>query len=123
MRDQHNKEKSVLERELEKFQSKELSNTTHIDNLQRVVGEIEQELENVDCIIGEAGIVGKIRYLVDNESRYSEVADKHEEKESAFRETLAEAEIIMTNIENNYKTKSIQFKVYAIKYCPNYFKK
>ncbi len=105
MRDQHNKEKSVLERELEKFQSKELSNTTHIDNLQRVVGEIEQELENVDCIIGEAGIVGKIRYLLDNESRYSEVADKHEEKESAFRETLAEAEIIMTNIENNYKTK------------------
>ena len=105
MRDQHNKEKSVLERELENLQSKELSNTTHIDNLQRVVGEIEQELENVDCIIGESGIVGKIRYLVDNESRYSEVADKHEEKESAFRETLAEAEIIMTNIENNYKTK------------------
>ena len=105
MRDQHNKEKSVLERELENFQSKDLSNTTHIDNLQRVVGEIEQELENVDCIIGESGIVGKIRYLVDNESRYSEVADKHEEKENAFRETLAEAEIIMTNIENNYKTK------------------
>ena len=105
MRDQHNKEKSVLERELENFQSKELSNTTHIDKLQRVVGEIEQELENVDCIIGESSIVGKIRYLVDNESRYSEVADKHEEKESAFRETLAEAEIIMTNIENNYKTK------------------
>ena len=105
MRDQHNKEKSVLKRELENIQSKELSNTTHIDNLQRVVGEIEQELENVDCIIGESGIVGKIRYLVDNESRYSEVADKHEEKENAFRETLAEAEIIMTNIENNYKTK------------------
>ena len=66
MRDQHNKEKSVLKRELENFQSKELSNTTHIDNLQRVVGEIEQELENVDCIIGESSIVGKIRYLVEN---------------------------------------------------------
>ena len=105
MRDQHNKEKSELERELVKFQSKDLSNTTHIDNLQRVVREIEQELENVDCIIGETGIVGKIRYLVDNESRFSEVVDKHEEKESAFRETLAEAEIIMTNIENNYKSK------------------
>ena len=104
-RDQHIKEKSVLERELVKFQSKELSNTTHIDNLQRVVREIEQELENVDCIIGETGIVGKVRYLVDNESRFSEVADKHEERESAFRETLAEAEIIMTNIENNYKSK------------------
>ena len=105
MRDQHNKEKSELERELVKFQSKDLSNTTHIDKLQRVVREIEQELENVDCIIGETGIVGKVRYLVDNESRFSEVADKHEEKESAFRETLAEAEIIMTNIENNYKSK------------------
>ena len=100
-RDQQNKEKSVLERELEKFKSKDLSNTAHIDNLQMVVREIEQELENIDCITGESSLVGKIRYLVDN----LDVADKHVEKESAFRETLAEAEIIMTNIENNYKTK------------------
>merc|ERR1712012_1330819 len=65
---------------------------------------IEHEFENIDYI-HEPSLLGKIRYLLDNESKFSEAVNKHSEKESAFRETLAEADIIMTNIENNYKTK------------------
>jgi len=43
--------------------------------------------------------------LLDNETKYLEEISQNKEKEEAFRETLAEADIIMTNIENNYKTK------------------
>ena len=104
MKDQHHKEKSTLQKELEEIHTKDLSNTAHANYLQNIIGEIEHEFENIDYI-HEPSLLGKIRYLLDNESKFSEAVDKHSEKESAFRETLAEADIIMTNIENNYKTK------------------
>merc|ERR1719189_144641 len=53
----------------------------------------------------ERSLPDKIRQLLDNEAKYLEEISKNKEKEQAFRETLAEADIIMTNIENNYKTK------------------
>ena len=104
MRDQHHKEKSTLQKELEEIHTKDLSNTAHVNYLQNVIGEIEHEFQNIDYI-REPSLVGKIRVLLDNESKFSEAVNKHSEKENAFRETLAEADIIMTNIENNYKTK------------------
>ena len=45
-----------------------------------MIGEIEHEFQNIDYI-NEPSIVGKIQYLLENESKYSEAAQNHEEKE------------------------------------------
>merc|ERR1719369_781293 len=54
---------------------------------------------------GEKNIFKKIQFLIENESKLMKEITEHEKKEYAFRETLAEADVIMANIEYNYKTK------------------
>ena len=87
IKDQHSSEKSQLQKELDDLRTKESNSTAHANYLQNMIGEIEHEFQNVDYI-NEPSIVGKIQYLLENESKYSEAAQNHEEKESAFREVL-----------------------------------
>ena len=106
MKDQYDTEKFLLEKELSETRSRDQNNSAHANHLQNIISEIEQEFVNIDCITTkERSLPDKIRYLIDNETKYLEEISNHKEKEQAFRETLAEADIIMTNIENDYKTK------------------
>ena len=102
-------EAAALHSELDTLRARDLGSRAHAEQLQRVIADIEQELGNADFISQSRAqawnLREKIRYLVDSESKYSESVTKHEERETAFRATLAEADIIMTNIENDYKTR------------------
>ena len=102
-------EAAALHAELDTLRARDLGSRAHAEQLQRVIADIEQELGNADFISQSRAqawsLREKIRYLVDSESKYSESVSKHEERETAFRATLAEADIIMTNIENDYKTR------------------
>ena len=102
-------EAAALHTELDTLRARDLGSRVHAEQLQRVIADIEQELGNADFISQSRAqawnLREKIRYLVDSESKYSESVTKHEERETAFRATLAEADIIMTNIENDYKTR------------------
>ena len=102
-------EAAALHAELDTLRARDLGSRVHAEQLQRVIADIEQELGNADFISQSRAqawnLREKIRYLVDSESKYSESVTKHEERETAFRATLAEADIIMTNIENDYKTR------------------
>jgi len=108
MKDQFLKEKTALrnthEREMGELLKKENSNTSRLDLLQNEVDIIETELECVHAN-GEQDNLGKIKFLIDNESKLTKEITEHEKKEYAFRETLAEADVIMANIEYNYTTK------------------
>ena len=44
----------------------------------------------------------QIRQLVESESRLAREVNEHEKKEVAFRETLSEADVIMSSIEQSY---------------------
>ena len=106
MKDQYDTENSLLQKELKEARTRDQSNSAHANYLQNILAEIEHEFENIDCInTKERTLPGKIRYLLDNETKYLEEISNNKEKEQAFRETLAEADIIMTNIQNDYKTR------------------
>jgi len=108
MKDQFQKEKMALknlhERELDELFKKDNTNTGRLNYLQNVVDNIDNELENVNAN-GEKDSVQKLKYLIENENKLTKEITEHEKKEYAFRETLAEADVIMSNIEYNYKTK------------------
>lgn len=106
MKDQYDREMSVLQEDLKETRSRDENNSAHNNYLKNLISEIEHELANVEYISEtERDLPDKIRSLLENETKYLEEISKNKEKEEAFRETLAEADIIMTNIENNYKTK------------------
>ena len=106
MKDQYDREMSVLQEDLRETRSRDQTNSAQVNYLKNIMSEIEQEFANVDFITErERDLPDKIRFLLDNETKYLEEISQNKEKEEAFRETLAEADIIMTNIENNYKTK------------------
>jgi len=108
MKDQFQKEKISIknfhERELNELLKRESDNSGHTKYLQKIIDDIENKLENVNAN-GEKNIFKKIQFLIENESKLMKEITEHEKKEYAFRETLAEADVIMANIEYNYKTK------------------
>jgi len=108
MRDQFQKEitetKALHEKELNKIVSKENVKFDHFNYLQNIVDNIENELENVN-VNGESDSLKKLKLLLKSESELKNQIYEHEKKEYAFRETLTEADVIMTNIEHNYNTK------------------
>merc|ERR1719312_1529836 len=68
---------------------KDKNRNVNIESLQREMDDINTELE-------------KIRT---NGTKLTSEITEHEKKECAFRETLAEADVIMANIEYNYTSK------------------
>jgi len=108
MKDQFLKEKTTLknthEREMSELLKKENNNTSRIEYLQHEVDIMGAELESVEAN-GEKSNIGKIKFLIENESKLVKEISEHEKKEYAFRETLAEADVIMANIEYNYTSK------------------
>jgi len=108
MKDQFLKEKTALknthEREMGELLKKENSNTSRLEYLQHEVDIIGAELESVEAN-GEKNSLGKIKFLIENETKLTKEIAEHEKKEYAFRETLAEADVIMANIEYNYTSK------------------
>jgi len=108
MKDQFLREKTALknahEREMGELLKKENSNTSRLEYLQHEVDIIEAELKNVEAN-GEKNNISKVKFLIDNENKLTKEISEHEKKEYAFRETLAEADVIMANIEYNYTTK------------------
>eukprot|EP00092_Neocalanus_flemingeri_P060393 GFUD01072374.1.p1 GENE.GFUD01072374.1~~GFUD01072374.1.p1 ORF type:complete len:2138 (-),score=539.44 GFUD01072374.1:426-6839(-) len=108
MKDQFQKEKvslkNIHERELDEFIKKDNNNNGRLNYLQNIVDVIENELENVNAN-GDKDISQKVKFLIDNESKLMKEITEHEKKEYAFRETLAEADVIMANIEYNYTSK------------------
>ena len=69
IKDQHSSEKSQLQKELDDLRTKESNSTAHANYLQNMIGEIEHEFQNIDYI-NEPSIVGKIQYLLENESKW-----------------------------------------------------
>jgi len=108
MKDQFLREKTALknthEREMGELLKKEDSNTSRLEYLQNEVDIIGAELESVEAN-GEKNSLGKIKFLIENETKLTKEIAEHEKKEYAFRETLAEADVIMANIEYNYTSK------------------
>merc|ERR1719309_1487211 len=108
MKDQFLKEKTALknthEREMGELLKKENSNTSRLEYLQHEVDIIGAELGSVEAN-GEKNSLGKIKFLIENETKLTKEIAEHEKKEYAFRETLAEADVIMANIEYNYTSK------------------
>ena len=110
-RDQGYQEKCDLHNEMEKIRANEICNRDRSNHLQNILGEIESELESMEETSEQepaplqTSVVARVRVLLDTQTKYTQLLTKHQEKEAAFRETLAEADIIMTNIENDYKSK------------------
>merc|ERR1719357_686364 len=83
---------------------KESSSTSQLEYYQNEIENIEAELESTHAN-GAKDSLSKIKFLIENENKLSKEINEHEKKEFAFRETLAEADVIMANIEFNYTTK------------------
>ena len=109
MKDHHDKEKRSLENHhktvLAELSLKEQNYSARVGCLENILDEIEHELCASSAGSGQADILGRLRLLIENESKLSGEMLEHEKKDAAFRETLAEADIIMASIENNYKAK------------------
>jgi len=108
MKDQYQREKNALknthEREMSELLKKESSSTSQLEYYQNEIENIEAELESTHAN-GAKDSLSKIKFLIENENKLSKEINEHEKKEFAFRETLAEADVIMANIEFNYTTK------------------
>ena len=91
MKDQYDREMSVLQEDLKETRTRDENNFAQISYLKNVISEIEHELSNVEFVNErERDLPDKIRYLLDNETKHLEEISKNKEKEEAFRETLAE---------------------------------
>merc|ERR1712142_826307 len=108
MKDQYQREKNALknthEREMSELLKKESSSTSQLEYYQNEIENIEAELESTHAN-GAKDSLSKIKFLIENENKLSKEINEHEKKEFAFRETLAEADVIMANIEFNYTAK------------------
>ena len=70
-------------------------------HLGKLLAEVEGELTGTEG----GSLVERIQHLLESEARLAREVEEHEKKELAFRETLSEADVIMSSIEQGYHSR------------------
>ena len=74
-----------------------------IQKLEKLLADVESELQgNME---DRSTLAEQVRQLVESEGRLAREVEEHSKKEVAFRETLSEADVIMSSIEQGYHSR------------------
>ena len=92
----------VGQEEIQQLREKKEEQEEQIQTLEKIFSDIESEIQGSD---DRLTLAQQIRQLVESEARLAREVDEHEKKEVAFRETLSEADVIMSSIEQGYHSR------------------
>ena len=92
----------VGQEEIQQLREKKKEQEEQIQTLEKIFSDIESEIQGSD---DRLTLAQQIRQLVESEARLAREVDEHEKKEVAFRETLSEADVIMSSIEQGYHSR------------------
>merc|ERR1719239_1217906 len=91
------------EEEIQRLKEKKEEQEEHIQRMEKIFSDIESEIQGSSE--DRSSLADQIRQLVESEARLGREVDEHEKKEVAFRETLSEADVIMSSIERGYHSR------------------
>ena len=89
--------------EIQRLKEKKEEQEEKVQRLEKIFCDIESEIQGSSE--DRSSLADQIRQLVESEARLAREVDEHEKKEVAFRETLSEADVIMSSIEQGYHSR------------------